>query len=282
MTDFSFALPQPRRHDLGLAVDAAVDAAAAILAVREGARENAKQKSDDSPVTAADLAADALLRARLGADGTTVVSEEAWPSSTMPPSGRVWIVDPIDGTEDFVAGRDDYVVQVGLVEGGVPVVGVVVQPATGTIWRGVVGVGVDVVRGCVARVVDVDGAAALVGAPRVAVSVSHPSALVDFVVGELGGTVVPIGSVGLKIAALLERRVDAYVTGSRRIKVWDTAGPAALCLAGGGVITGLAQRPLRYDAAIAHDDGVCAWSPGARATLLPRLDDALRRFKPAT
>lgn len=265
--------------DLALATTLARDAARAILDVKTEARATSQTKSDQSPVTLADLTADRLLRAGLAYTGDVVVTEESWTDTVMPREGRVWIIDPIDGTEDFVAGRADYVVQIGLVVDGVPVLGVLCQPETGLVWRGVVGDGYcERLDGDVVTRVSLPAQGRLDHPPRIAVSVSHPSAVVDFVVGELRGVVVPMGSVGLKIAAIVDGRADAYVTASRRIKVWDTCAPAAVLLAAGGLATTLSQRALRYDGDVVHDDGMCAWGAPARASLLPGLQDALRRF----
>ncbi len=273
------------RSDLELATRLAREAAAAIRAVRAEARQTAQAKPDHSPVTIADLAADRVLRAGLDATADAVVTEETWTGAAMPDRGRVWVVDPLDGTEDFVRGTADYVVQVGLVIDGAPRLGVVVQPATGTAWRGVV----DAADSFCERV-EADGSSArlslasagpLCGPPRIAASVSHPSAFVDMVVGNLGGVVVPRGSVGLKAALIVEGGADAYVTGSRRIKVWDTAAPAALVLAAGGVVSGVGQRALRYDDDVGHDDGVCMWSRPARDALVGPLAAAVARFSAA-
>ncbi len=268
------------RSDLDLATTLARAAGAAIVAVRADARDNPSAKGDDSPVTAADLAADAVIRDGLTGSGDVVVTEESWGDRPMPPGGRVWIIDPLDGTSDFVAGTADYVVQVGLVVDGVPRLGVLMQPETGIVWRGVVD-GDD----SLAERIDVDGTVTRVAAthalpprPRIAVSVSHPSAVVDFITGELGADVIGVGSVGLKIAAIIDGRADAYVTGSRRIKIWDTAAPAAAVIAAGGIISGLSGRALSYTGALAHDDGVFARSPAADG-LKTKLDDAVARFR---
>ena len=268
--------------DLQLATSLARAAAAAILDVKSVARGRSQLKADLSPVTVADLAADRVLRDGLASTGDIVVTEESWTEAILPPAGRVWIIDPLDGTEDFVAGRADYVVQVALIIDGRPHLGVVCQPETGRLWRGVVGDGFaerfddDVVTRLV-----MPAAGVLQGPPRIAASISHPSALVDFVVGELGGVVVPVGSVGLKIGLLLDGGADAYVTASKRIKVWDTGAPAAVLLAAGGVVTTLSQRELRYDGAVLHDDGFCAWGVPAKTTLQPLLERALRLFRTA-
>ncbi|HEY1098277.1 MAG TPA: inositol monophosphatase family protein [Myxococcota bacterium] len=258
-------------------------AAAAILDVKRSSSITATEKADHSPVTAADLAADAIIRAQL-AVSTPIVTEETWTSTTMPTAGRVWIVDPLDGTKDFVAGRPDYVVQIGLVIDGVPRLGVVCQPETGRVWRGFVDD--DGTRRC--ERLDPDGtvttyAAATVAnttttttRPRLTISISHPSRAIDAVCAAIGADVVPRGSVGLKIGAILDDEADGYVTDSRYIKVWDTAAPAAIILAAGGSITSLSGTPLRYDDAVIHDDGVAAFGVGG-AALRARVFAALPR-----
>ncbi len=274
---------QPVDADLDLAITLARSAARAIIAVKSTARATSTQKADDSPVTAADLAADAIIRAGLASTGDVVVTEESWGDQPLPATGRVWIVDPLDGTSDFVAGRDDYVVQIALVVDGTPRLGVVVQPETGTLWWGRVN-GEGVAHHC--ECIDVDGAhvrslsakTLLPARPRVCVSVSHPSVVVDAIAADLGVDTLGIGSVGLKIGAIVDGRADAYLTGSRHIKVWDTAAPWAVCVAAGGVMTSLSGRPLRYDGPIVHDDGVAALAPAA-LSWRPRLDEALLRFK---
>src|SRR5690606_36352902 len=100
-------------------------------------------KSPDQPVTAADLAADRLLRERLSAAFPSYgwLSEETVDSRDRLARSRVWIVDPIDGTNSFVAGSPEFVVCVGLVEEGEPAVGVVYNPATGELYHAVRGGG---------------------------------------------------------------------------------------------------------------------------------------------
>jgi 3'(2'), 5'-bisphosphate nucleotidase len=103
-------------------------------------------KADGSPVTAADRAAEAVIR-----DGLTrliptlpIISEEA--AEREKPaikSGTYFLVDPLDGTREFIAGRDEYTINIALVTDGAPALGVIAAPALGTIWRGIVGRGAD-------------------------------------------------------------------------------------------------------------------------------------------
>jgi len=256
----------------------------AILDVKGTARAHATEKSGgQGPVTAADLAADRVVRAGLCDlfPGDVVVTEETWVTgSAIAAAERVWFVDPLDGTKDFVAGRPDYAVQVGLCIGGVPKLGFVYAPETGTLWRG----DVDASRcervdadGTVTRLT-VNAGPRLDHPPRVAVSVSHPTQLAELIVHELGGVPIPRGSVGIKIGMIVDGDADLYASGSRRIKVWDTAGPAAVLAAAGGELTSLRGEPLRYDGTAAHGDGVRAWTPAARGTLEEPLRKVVQRF----
>lgn len=265
--------------DLDLATRLAIEAGRAILAVRTEARSKPTQKSDESPVTAADLASDRVIREGLAVLGDPIITEETWRGGEIGAHPRAWFIDPVDGTEDFIAGRPDYCVQIGLCVEGRPALGVVHQPATGATWRALVSEGlceaIDAKGRTHRRRVDTRG---LPQRPRIAISVSHPSEVVDFIVEELGGVPMPKGSVGLKVGMIVDGEADAYLTASTRIKVWDTCAPAAVLLGAGGVVTSLVEQALRYDGHAAHDAGVCAWTPSARAALLPKVQEAVVRF----
>lgn len=277
----------PLDHELEVATRLAREAAHEILRVKTSARKSAREKEQDQgPVTEADLAADRIVHAGLkkAFPKDLIITEERWKvGEEIARAERTWFVDPLDGTEDFVRGGDDYAVMIGLCVGGDPVLGVVVQPETGLAWRGVCLPGtrrcervepsgnvfpLDLKR---RRTLPKEG-------PRAAVSRSHPSRLVAFLAGALGVQVVKKGSVGLKIGLIVDGKADLYVSGSRRIKVWDTAGPQAILVAAGGTMTALDGRPLRYDGAAAHD-GVRAWTPAAAKVVGPRLEEALARWK---
>lgn len=272
--------------ELIAATELAKKAGDAILAVAKQARRSPTMKGDgQGPVTEADLAADRIVREGLRArfPDDLVISEETWsPGTAIEAAGRVWFVDPLDGTEDFVAGRPDYAVQIGLVKDGVPVLGVVYAPEERKLWRGFCWHDDGICErldegGHIARL-NFLGSPILKGPPRVAVSRAHPSRLVDFVREEVGGVPVPRGSVGLKIGLLLDGQADLYVSGSRDIKVWDTAGPAAILSAAGGRMTALDGTPLVYAGTAAHGAGVAAYTPAAEV-LRDVVDAAVGRAR---
>jgi 3'(2'), 5'-bisphosphate nucleotidase len=122
----------------------AVRASAAILAVSP---LNAEQqiKDDQSPVTKADKASESIILEGLTrlSPGIPVISEESAASAPSRVEMSCYIVDPLDGTKEFLAGRDEYTVCIGLVTRGNPIAGVIAAPKQGLLWRGVIGKGVE-------------------------------------------------------------------------------------------------------------------------------------------
>jgi 3'(2'), 5'-bisphosphate nucleotidase len=124
----------------------AADACAAIR--RAAADARVRQKADGSPVTAADEAAEAVICDGLAriAPSLPVISEEQAAREkpkSLGQSGSYFLVDPLDGTREFVAGREEYTVNIALVTDGAPLLGVIAAPASGLMWRGIVGRGAD-------------------------------------------------------------------------------------------------------------------------------------------
>src|ERR1700736_1349666 len=124
--------------------DLVVRAGAAILAVNRGAIK-IDGKLDGSPVTEADLAADRIIAeglARIAPD-IPALSEERVHLAKPPYGGSLFLIDPLDGTKEFVAGRSEFTVNLALVTNGTPLLGIIGAPALGLIWRGLVGRGAE-------------------------------------------------------------------------------------------------------------------------------------------
>src|SRR3954463_9300827 len=119
-----------------------VRASAAILAVNRSAMK-IDGKQDGSPVTEADLAADRIIGEGLAWLGPTIpsLSEERVQLAKLPYKDSFFLIDPLDGTKEFVAGRDEFTVNLALVTHGMPLLGIISAPALGLIWRGIVGRG---------------------------------------------------------------------------------------------------------------------------------------------
>ena len=151
------------------------------------------------------------------------------PSGSTDASGRVWIIDPLDGTREYSEGREDWAVHVALAIDGVARVGGVALPA------------MDVVLGTE----DPPVLAAPAVVPRLVVSRSRPPEFVPFVAERLGATTVPMGSAGAKIAAVIRGEAEVYVHAGGQYE-WDSAAPVAVALATGLHAARLDGSPLRY------------------------------------
>ena len=177
-----------------------------------------------------------FLAAELAArrPGDAVLSEEGRDDMARLAAGRVWIVDPLDGTREFgEPGRTDWAVHVALWEHGALTAGAVALPAQGQVMATTAPPVVPPVNGS--------------GGPlRVVVSRTRPPAFLERLSEEMGVTLVPLGSAGAKAAVVLRGEADAYIHAGGQYE-WDSAAPAAVALAAGLHASRLDGSALRYN-----------------------------------
>lgn len=237
-------------RELEVARALAVEAAALVALYRAG-ELIVDSKAGDEPVTNADHAASALIVAKLRAEfpDDVVLSEEIPDDGSRLGRPRVWMVDPIDGTRDFILGDDGYAVMIGLCVDGRPMVGAVSQPVTGKTYTGIAGLGAWLDRRDAPGVRQPLVTSTLSGPPgiRLVASKSHRTPRVDAVRKALMiDDEWNVGSVGLKIGLVAESLRDLYVYTGGRTKVWDTCGPEAILHGAGGRMTDMDGQSLRY------------------------------------
>jgi 3'(2'), 5'-bisphosphate nucleotidase len=263
---------EPLAAELRVAVQAARAAGAAILRHYGAGPAAATAKPDGTPVTRADLEANEVLvsavRAAFPDDG--LLSEESADDRSRLGRRRVWILDPLDGTKDFVERTGDFAVHVGLAIGGEPALGVLHQPTTGVTLTGVRGGGAAVVT---------DGAPDPLASPRAAaparlrVGVSRTAAdplLLRFIAAaEAAGLQIVRMGASVKFMALAEGRLDAVVCLNDREREWDTCAPEAVLREAGCRLTDLDGAPFRYNQAdVRHLRGSLATDGLCHSTLL--------------
>jgi myo-inositol-1(or 4)-monophosphatase len=220
-----------RSDDLARIRAGLLAAAAAVRPYTPGDVAWQRKESRGDPVTAADHAADAVLRDILPSAGEGWLSEESVDDLGRLHRERVWVVDPIDGTREFIDGIPEWCVSIGLLERGVPVAGGIHNPATGELVLGSLDSGVTY-NGDPARVTDpADGAPVTVLASRSEVRRGEWDGLGG---GRL--TVRACGSVAYKLALVAAGLADATWTLVPKSE-WDVAAGCALVRAGGGVVT---------------------------------------------
>lgn len=230
------------------AIALARDAAAAIIGIYDSAFA-VEHKADASPLTAADLAAHRILvegLERLTPD-IPVLSEEAAEDATWNVRcgwQRLWLVDPLDGTREFVKRNGEFSVNLALIEDGVPVFGIVQAPVTGTLWHATRGVGAFRREGNDETTLHTRRPART--PLRVAASRSHRDARTEAFIAKMG-EVEPIGlGSSLKFCKLAEGGMDVYPRFGPTSE-WDTAAGQCVLEAAGGVVIDPKGRPLRYN-----------------------------------
>jgi 3'(2'), 5'-bisphosphate nucleotidase len=268
------ALAEPRGLD---ALTEVVSYAAAAIVAIDRSKVEWRTKADRSPVSAADDAANAVIIQGLSRllPGVPVVSEEqhARPSTLSP--GFI-LVDPLDGTREFLAGRDEFTVNVAIVGNGRPLIGIIAAPALGLVWRGVAGRGAERLRLAAGAAPHQASERTPIHTRRrpaegfaVVLSRSHFDAQTDAFLKRLPVVArTPYGS-SLKFARIAEGSADLYARLAQTCE-WDVAAGHAVLAAAGGTVTTPDGAELTYGhAADFHVPGFVAWGdPSAAAGIL--------------
>ncbi|AVF02439.1 MULTISPECIES: 3'(2'),5'-bisphosphate nucleotidase CysQ [Devosia] len=228
-----------------IAVNAAIAAAGVICTVYDRPI-HVVTKDDGSPVTEADAAAEAIIIEHLKVTGLPVLGEESVAAGIIPQLGeRYFVVDPLDGTKEFIKRNGEFTVNIALVEHGRPVMGVVLAPASGEIfvgdadgaWAGKIASGVVAGREAIK--------VGLLQRPKIVASRSHGHAAL----AELCHTLevesdVSVGS-SLKFCLLARGDAQLYPRFTPTCE-WDTAAGQAVLEAAGGAVLTLDGAPMRY------------------------------------
>ncbi|WP_298850958.1 3'(2'),5'-bisphosphate nucleotidase CysQ [uncultured Sphingomonas sp.] len=244
-----------------------IDAVSAI-ATEVGARVHARwqdefkrwEKVPGHPVCEVDLEADALLRERLSALDPEAgwLSEETVDNAERLTRVRVWVVDPIDGTRDYLRGRPGWAVSIALVEGGRPLIGVLDAPARGEHWRAEAGKGATR-----------NGAALACGDRTVLAGARVQADVLPKVDADLVSVQRP-NSIALRIAMVAAGEAD-LLAALRWGHEWDIAAAALIAQEAGAVVTDARGQPLRYNSTRGEAFGVLATVPGIHAAAVERL-----------
>lgn len=232
--------------------DLALQAGAAIVGI-DRTTMRIDGKTDGSPVTAADHAADRIIAAGLArlAPAIPALSEESAHLAHAPFRGSFFLIDPLDGTKEFIGGRNEFTVNIALIVDGTPLLGIVGAPALGLVWRGLVGRGAERVAISsdlsVRTVAPIQSRAApLPGIPWVAaVSRSHGDSRTDaFIAGRPGTIRRELGS-AVKFCCVAEGGADIYPRLAPTCE-WDVAAGHAVVVAAGGAVTDGRGEAIRF------------------------------------
>ncbi|MCM2680881.1 3'(2'),5'-bisphosphate nucleotidase CysQ [Echinimonas agarilytica] len=231
----------------------ASEAGKAIAAIYESGDFEALEKSDDTPVTTADLAANDIIMAGLQQLAVSYPiqseEEEILPLAEREHWHRYWLIDPLDGTGEFIQRSGDFAVNIALIENNQPVMGVIFAPISGVVYAAVKGKCV-FKRDAKGTQTDISArklAGEDIGKLRFAISRRQKlEVITDCIPSDLPTEFIPFGSSTLKSCMVAEGAADCYVrfgpTGE-----WDTGAAECIVREAGGTVTNLALEPLSYN-----------------------------------
>lgn len=237
------------------AIEAAHEAGRAIMEIYAHPFE-VYTKDDQSPVTQADLRASNIIKECLKPTGIPFVSEEDLPSDRSQ-FGRYWLVDPLDGTAEFVKRNDEFTVNIALIENKRPVIGVIYAPVLDKLWAAENGKLLQA---------NLSPFNSQLSPFTVLVSRSHRTPEVDEYIDKVlrpehPDLVIDTQGSSLKFARLAEGTADVYVCYSKT-KEWDTAAADAILTAAGGKVLKISDgKPLEYDKKDYPNPPFVAWAP---------------------
>jgi 3'(2'), 5'-bisphosphate nucleotidase len=236
-------------HEIAVAKRLAREAGRVVLDhYRRGIAVEFKGAGTADPVTQADRDANHLIVEGITTafPGDAVLAEESAPAADRRGHRRLWCIDPVDGTREFIEHNGQFVVMIGLAIEGEAVMGVVYQPTEDLLWWGADGRAFFERGGVASQLMP-----SRRGDPRearIVVSRSHRSSTVTKVASALGiSHEEPLGSVGLKVARVASGEADIYLSMSTSTREWDACAPEAILRAAGGRMTDVLGDPLRYN-----------------------------------
>jgi 3'(2'), 5'-bisphosphate nucleotidase len=273
------------QRELAVASELARDAGAILLKHYHSpflVEQKVNALKEIEEVTAADREANDLIVRRLAAefpeDG--ILAEESADTERRLEKQRVWMIDPMDGTKNFIQRDGDFAVQIGLAVDGQSVAGVVYQPVREVLYRAA--------RGAGSWIEQPEKEAARMSVSTVTIpnqmilasSRSHRSPRMERVVDLFGfRNEVRRGSVGVKIGLITERQADLYLHLSPSTKQWDTCAPEIILVEAGGRLTDLFGQPLRYNGVrVDNRNGIVATNGAAHEMVIENLQPLLREF----
>lgn len=251
-------------------IEAAMDAARTVFARFTPGEIETEYKIGHDPITEADRAVDAVLRGNLLREGEGWLSEETADNPSRLDKERVWIVDPLDGTREFVMGLPEFAVSIACVEKGVPVAGGIYNPATQETFLGALDAGV-LYNGQPARASQrtaLDGALILASRSEVKRGEWKP-----FENGRF--RVQPMGSIAYKLALVAAGRADATFTLTPKNE-WDVAAGVALVKSAGGFVSTLEKTDFTANQRNPLLSGLLASGPFLKDQLLSLVAPRIR------
>lgn len=247
-----FSNPLSEAH---LALDAAIRASEAVMSVY-GEDFTSHLKDDDSPITKADLQSNDVIKQTLASAGHHILSEEDADDASRLGQEKIWIIDPLDGTSDFVNRTGEFTIMIALVQNKVPILGVISRPTTNTIFLAQKGSGAFKLENHKWSRLQVSHTKDLTQCKAVG-SRFHLTEQEKEFFKKLGVASFESRGSSLKVAEICQGLADLYLTTSNKIKQWDTCASHCLITESGGKITDMSGNKVLYNTEkLNHENGL--------------------------
>ena len=216
---------------------------------------SAEKKDDDSPITQADIESNKILKEVLGETGITILSEEDADDKKRLSEERIWIVDPLDGTTDFVNRTGEFTIMAGLVENHKSVLGIIYQPTTKKMYLAESGKGAfchdeEWEKIGVTMMSEIQNCHALV-------SRHHLSEKEKKLLDEMEISVVTSIGSSLKVTEIASGEAEIYLTTTNKMKQWDTCASNCIISEAGGKMTDISGKEMVYNTeSVNHENGI--------------------------
>ena len=263
----------PTSDELGFVRELALQAGEVVM--KHYDTEYDVDDKEGQPVTVADRESNELivntLKERFPGDSIlaeeTPVTDQNWRTAE-----RCWIVDPLDGTSDFVKKRVGFAVMIGLCVKGEPVLGVVHVPKAGRTFLGLAGEGAEEEREGERHVLKCSSRSQT-SELRVICSIAHRDEALETMLTALEpAETLSVGSVGYKVGKIVSDEADLYIAPTSHICLWDTCGPQAILHAAGGKFLDTDGNPLVYTGpSLKHARGLLATNGASAAAVVDKV-----------
>ena len=229
-----------------------------ILKIYNGKLVKKMEKKDKSPVTNADFISQKIICEGIKKYGYKILSEEEENNSELEKEKFLWIVDPLDGTKDFIDRTGEFSIMLALVKDGDPIFGVVYKPIDDKMYFACKGKGSFLECEGKLKKIKTSDISDLAGSTLV-MTRSHFGPFEELLRNEnLVKKIIKVGSVGVKIGLISEGKAEIYASDSNKICKWDSAAPQIILQEAGGIMTDIKGNKIKYNIKGNNINGILA------------------------
>jgi len=241
--------------EIGLAIQAAFEAGKTVMNVYNQ-EFSSTLKKDNEPLTEADVKSNQIIQKTISDSGYHILSEESKDNKKRLDSKKIWIIDPLDGTADFIQKTGEFTIMISLVEDHIPILGVIYWPIKSTLYLAQKGKGSFKLENGIWSRLSVSNVSKLENCKAVG-SRNHISDIEQNLIKHLNISKFTSKGSSLKVADISSGKSELYFTTTNKIKQWDTCASYCLITEAGGKMTDMFGNDIKYNTdKLNHENGI--------------------------